>query len=81
LPVHEPQAGGGRYAIVRFEVETKAAATMLTWNDAAGLQLWIDGKPTPVAATQRIALAPGKHTVTLAADLEKRSKEIGCTVE
>jgi putative heme-binding domain-containing protein len=81
LPVHEPHAGQGRYAIVRFVVEAKAAATTLAWNDIAGLQIWIDGKPTPVAATQRIALAPGKHTVTLAADLGKRSAEIGCTVE
>jgi putative heme-binding domain-containing protein len=61
-------------AVVRFHVEvTTAGKVRLTYNDPAGLSVWVDGTPLDPARERVAVLAAGVHTVTVAVDRSKRS--------
>jgi putative heme-binding domain-containing protein len=62
---------------VRTQLEaTTAGRVEVRLNDTAGLSLWLDGKPTPVANPLTLELAPGPHTLTLAIDHSLRKSPI-----
>jgi hypothetical protein len=44
-----------------------------------GVTLWVDGKPTPVASVVNLDLGPGRHTLTLGVNRQKRIEPL--TVE
>jgi hypothetical protein len=61
------------FSFVRFRLETpKSGDGALRIEDSTGLQLWIDGAPTPVAAEMKLPLAGGEHEFVLAIDRMRR---------
>ncbi len=42
-------------------------------NDPRGVQLWVDGKPTPLESTIRLPLSAGRHRFTIAVDRSLRN--------
>ncbi len=61
-------------AVVRFHVEvTTAGKVRLTFNDPAGLSVWVDGTPLDPAGERVTDLPAGVHAVTVAVDRSKRS--------
>ena len=54
---------------LRCELEvTTAGKVQLSLANPAGLAMWVDGKPTPVAATNTLDLPVGRRVLTFAVD-------------
>lgn len=67
------------FSIVRFEFDAaRAGRVALQFNTAAGLQLWLDGKPLDAADRTTVDVAAGRHTVTVAVDRVRRSEPLRC---
>lgn len=67
------------YTIVRFQFDAaRDGAVELTLNSVADLQVWFDGRPIDVAERMKLPTTPGRHTVTLAVDREKRIAPLRC---
>jgi len=54
-------------------VVTQPGRVVLNFGDVAGLQLWLEGKPTPAAKAVSTEWAKGEHSVTIAIDKLKRA--------
>ncbi|XZE55583.1 PVC-type heme-binding CxxCH protein [Planctomycetaceae bacterium SH139] len=56
-------------AFVRFMITTgEAGKSVLKFSAKEGLQMWVDGKPTPLWQAEALALPPGQHRITLGID-------------
>jgi putative heme-binding domain-containing protein len=68
LPTYKPHANLEPTTFVRFELDvtTPGKAKLAIDGGASGLALWLDGKPTPLAADTSLDLASGKHRLVLA---------------
>jgi putative heme-binding domain-containing protein len=68
-----PHTGVDPTSFVRFELEVSTpGAVKLAFGDPAGLALWVDGKPTTIAAENELDLSRGRHIVTLAINRAQR---------
>lgn len=59
----------------RFTVD-EAGSIDLQFNSSAGLELWIDGKPTPIEELVTATFEPGTHLIALAVNQVKREAPI-----
>ena len=67
------------FTLVRFQIDVQQAGPIdLQFDNAAGLQIWLDGKPLEPADLLRIEPAVGRHTVTIAVDREARNDRLAC---
>ncbi|ODA29597.1 PVC-type heme-binding CxxCH protein [Planctopirus hydrillae] len=55
---------------------TTAGEVVLSLNDPAGVEIWIDGESIPQAQIVRKSLGAGNHVIHLAIDLQKRTNEV-----
>jgi hypothetical protein len=56
-------------AFVRFMITTgEAGKSVLKFSAKEGLQMWVDGKPTPLWQAEELALPAGQHRITLGID-------------
>lgn len=56
-------------SFLRFQVEQKSAGTVNVRLPATeGLQMWVDGRPTPTWQADRLELSAGTHQIILAVD-------------
>jgi putative heme-binding domain-containing protein len=77
LPEDIPATG-----LLRFRLEaTTGGPARLRLNGAAGLRLWLDGRPLPAAESVTLELTPGRHTVTVAVDRSARRGPLRCELE
>ncbi len=77
LPAFQIHGNTPPATFVRTQLEaTTAGRVEVRLNDTAGLSLWLDGKPTPVANPLLLELAPGPHTVTVAIDHSQRKSPL-----
>jgi hypothetical protein len=54
---------------IRFEIEVgDNGRAALGFSADRGLQMWVDGRPTPIASAGQLKLAPGTHRITLGID-------------
>ncbi len=61
-------------AFARTKLECGTAGEMqLVFNDARGVQLWLDQQPVDVAKEMKLKLTPGSHTLTLAVNKKERA--------
>jgi putative heme-binding domain-containing protein len=68
LPLAEA-AAGGKAAVLRTQIDVATPGKVeLVFNDAAGLRLWLDGRPVPAAGRVALDLARGPHTLDVLAD-------------
>ncbi len=73
LPTFQIHGNTPPATFVRTQLEATTAGRLeVRLNDTAGLSLWLDGKPTPVANPLILELAPGPHTLTVAIDHSAR---------
>ncbi len=73
LPTFQIHGNTPPVTFVRTQLEaTTAGRVEVRLNATAGLSLWLDGKPTPVAKPLILELAPGPHTLTVAVDHSAR---------
>jgi len=69
--------GNDPLAVVRFQLDvTTAGAAKLKFNSAAGLTLFVDGKPVEAKAETPLDLKTGTVTVTMVVDRAKRTEDI-----
>jgi putative heme-binding domain-containing protein len=82
LPINElPKLvvwnGNDPLAVVRFQLDvTTAGAAKLRFNNAAGLTLFVDGKPVEPKAETPLDLKTGTVTVTVVVDRAKRTDDL-----
>ena len=61
-------------SFVRFEFEaTGSGKVALDFGTSDGLEMWLDGKPTPLANRVELDAKQGRHVVTLAIDRNVRT--------
>lgn len=54
---------------LRFQVDQKSAGTVnVQLPETEGLQMWVDGRPTPTWQADRLELSAGTHHIILAVD-------------
>lgn len=64
-------------SFVRCKVSvTTAGKVGFKFENAEGLQVWVDGKPTPVDQLKSVQLGSGIHTITLAVNRDQRKSPI-----
>jgi len=69
-------------AAVRFQLDcTTGGTAKLKWNDVAGLQLWIDGRPLEPAKEMTIDLTAGVRTIVAAMNIEDRKVPLRVELE
>jgi len=69
--------GNDPLAVVRFQLDcTTAGAVKLKFNSAAGLTLFVDGKPLEPKAETPLDLKVGVATVTIVVDRAKRTDDL-----
>jgi putative heme-binding domain-containing protein len=87
LPTYKPHANLEPTTFLRFDLEVttpgkaKLAIDALSpppspsgrGSNSAGLALWLDGKPTPLAGDTALDLASGKHRLVLAVNRTERT--------
>ena len=87
LPTYKPHANLEPTTFLRFELEVSTPGKAKLTIDApsprpspsgrgsntAGLALWLDGKPTPLADATPLDLAAGKHRLVLAVNRTERT--------
>ncbi|MFM7070509.1 MAG: PVC-type heme-binding CxxCH protein [Planctomycetota bacterium] len=77
LPTFQIHGNTPPATFVRTQLEATAGGRVeVRINDTAGLSLWLDGKPTPVANPLKLDLEPGPHTVTVAIDHSQRKSPL-----
>lgn len=80
LPQFVAHAGYDPHSFVRFQLEVSSPGVVsLALGKPNGVTLWVDGKPTPVASVVNLELGPGRHTLTLGVNRQKRIEPL--TVE
>jgi putative heme-binding domain-containing protein len=73
LPLRDAQTADNAVAFVRCTTEvTTAGKLQLKLNDARGLALWIDGRPTEVRDAVMLDLLQGVHALVFRVDLKER---------
>lgn len=66
-----------KVSFVRTQIEvTTPGKARLAIGDAAGLMLWVDGKPTPAAKEVTLDLASGKRTLVVAINGTQRQSPV-----
>jgi putative heme-binding domain-containing protein len=75
LPTYKPHANLEPTTFVRFDVDvtTPGKAKLVVDGGAAGLEFWLDGKPTPLADDTVLDLATGRHQLVLAVNRNERT--------
>jgi putative heme-binding domain-containing protein len=59
---------------VRFQVEVTTAGKMkLTFNDTAGLSVWVGDAPFDLSGNRELDVKPGVHTITVVVDRRTRT--------
>jgi putative heme-binding domain-containing protein len=77
LPAFQIHGNTPPATFLRTQLEaTTGGRVEVRINDTAGLSLWLDGKPTPVANPLWLELAPGPHTLTVAIDHSLRKSPL-----
>lgn len=77
LPKLVVWSGNDPLAVVRFQLDvTTAGAVKLKFNSAAGLTLFVDGKPVEPKAETPLDLKTGIVTVTIVVDRAKRKDDL-----
>lgn len=77
LPQFVAHAGYDPHSFVRFQVEVSSPGVVsLSLGKTAGLTLWVDGKPTPMAAVVNLDLGSGRHSLTVGINRQKRSENL-----
>ncbi len=74
LPQLKPHRETPPTTFLRCELEVAEAGLVpLEWNDTNGIQVWVDGKPTPLEQTRKLELSAGRHRITMAIDRSVRN--------
>jgi putative heme-binding domain-containing protein len=75
LPTYKPHANLEPTTFLRFDLDvtTPGKAKLAIAGGAAGLALWLDGKPTPLTDDTTLDLASGKHRLVLAGNRTART--------
>ncbi len=82
LPKLVVWSGNDPLAVVRFQLDvTTAGAAKLKFNSAAGITLFVDGKPVDAKAETPLELKTGTATVTLVIDRAQRTEDIRVELE
>lgn len=69
-------------AVVRCQLDiTTGGKVLLKLGSTAGLSAWLDGSPVEISEALTLDLAAGVHTLTLAADVEKRKEGLRVELE
>ncbi len=78
LPTYTPHANLEPTTFLRFEVEvtTPGKVALNIPGGAAGLALWVGGKPTPLTDVTTLDLLTGKHRLTLAVNRTARMQPL-----
>jgi putative heme-binding domain-containing protein len=68
-----------KLVVTRCQLDVSTGGKIaLGLNSAAGLSLWVDGKPTEVGEQTTIDLATGVHSLVFAVDLSVRKTPLRC---
>lgn len=82
LPQLKPHQETPWTSFVRCDIEvTTPGAVIIRLNSSAGLECWLDSKPTPVQSEMQLELASGKHALTFAIDRGRRSDPLQLTLD
>jgi putative heme-binding domain-containing protein len=75
LPTYKPHANLEPTTFVRFDVDvtTPGKAKLMVGGGTAGLEFWLDGKPTPLADDTVLDLTTGRHQLVLAVNRTERT--------
>jgi putative heme-binding domain-containing protein len=79
---HYPEKTIDRVAFLRCALDATAAGKVkILLNSAKGLNLWVDGTPTPAKGEVVLDLAAGPHLLTFAVDLGQRATPLRCGLD
>src|SRR5690606_19720038 len=57
---------------IRFTLQVgQSGVAGLGLSTTEGLEMWVDGRPTPAWTAEKLELAPGEHTVVLGIDRQQ----------
>jgi putative heme-binding domain-containing protein len=82
LPQLKPHRETPSTSFVRCQIDvTTPGHVVIRFNSVAGIEFWLDSKPTPVKPEMKLNLASGRHTLTLAIDRSRRTKPLQLTLD
>jgi putative heme-binding domain-containing protein len=84
LPIFKPRSSVNSVSFLRtqLDVSEDGGRCILVFDDEAGLQLWVDGTPTPLSSTRcELRLKQGQHTITIGVQRPTREKRLMMKLE
>jgi len=75
--VFQPHRNQPRFTYLQARLDvTKAGTFQFDFEESRGLSIWIDAKPIPPKKQIQVDWKPGKHTITIAVNLDEREQPI-----
>ena len=69
------------YSIARFQFDAAGEGeVLLNLNTADHVQAFFDGQPIEAADQMKLAVKPGRHTIVIVVDRDKRTEPLRCEI-